>query len=82
MSDAMELPQAAQGWTRLQPIRTVSRVELEFVVFTRDVFQYQRIGPEADTMRRLGMTFRAIGTALGVDEKQVRKAIRSRGIRG
>ena len=55
---------------------------MEFVVFTQEVFQYQRIGPEADTMRRLGMTFRAIGAALGVDEKQVRKALRSRGPRG
>ena len=68
-------------WTRLQPIRTVSRVELEFVVFTQEAFQYQRIGPEADTMRRLGMSFRAIGAALGVDEKQVRKALRARGAR-
>jgi len=69
-------------WTRLRPIRTVSLVELEFVVFTQDAFQYQRIGPEADTMRRLGMSFRAIGDALGVDEKQVRKALRARGSRG
>jgi len=63
-------------WTRLRPIRTVSQVEFEFVVFTQDAFQYQRIGPEADTMRRLGMSFRAIADALGVDEKQVRKALR------
>lgn len=40
-------------------------------------FQYQRIGPEADTMRRLGTSFRAIGAALGVDE-QVRKALVAR----
>ena len=30
----------------------------------------------------MGMSFRAIGAALGVDEKQVRKAVRSRGPRG
>ena len=65
-----------QLWTRLQPIRTASEIDLEFVVFTREAFQYQAIGPEADTMRRLGMSLRAIGAALGVDEKQVRKALR------
>jgi hypothetical protein len=33
------------------------------------------IGPEARRMRRLGMSLRAIGAALGVDEKTVRKAL-------
>ena len=56
----------------------VSRVGLEFVVFTQEAFQYQRIGPEARVMRRLGMSFRAIGAELGVDEKQVRKALGAR----
>jgi len=37
---------------------------LELVVFAQDWFQYQRIGPEADAIR-LGMSFRAIGDALG-----------------
>ena len=35
-------------------------------MFTQEAFLYQRIGLEADTMRRLGMSFRAIGAALGV----------------
>ena len=64
-------------WTRLRAIRTVSEVELEFVVFTQDPFEFQRIGPEARTMRRLGMSLRAIGAALGVDEKTVRKALKA-----
>ena len=51
---------------------------MEFVVFTQEAFQYQRIGPEARVMRRLGMSFRAIGAELGVDEKQVRKALGAR----
>lgn len=48
---------------------------MEFVVFTTDAFGFQRIGPEARRMRRLGMSLRAIGAALGVDEKTVRKAL-------
>ena len=62
-------------WTRLRPIRTVSDVDLEFVIFTTEAFGFQRIGPEARRMRRLGMSLRAIGAALGVDEKTVRKAL-------
>ena len=63
-------------WTGLQPIRTVSKVDFEFLVFTREPFQYQQVAPEASKLRRLGMTFRAIGKALGIDEKTVRKALR------
>lgn len=48
------------------------------MLFTQDAFQWQRIAGEAATMRRLGMSFRAIGAALGVDEKQVRKALARR----
>ena len=50
-------------------------VELEFAVFTRAAFEFQRIAGEAGRMRRLGMSLRAIGAALGVDEKTVRKAL-------
>ena len=62
-------------WTRLQPIRTVSERPLDFAIFTRDPFAFQSFGGEASRMRRLGMSLRAIGAALGVDEKTVRKAI-------
>jgi hypothetical protein len=68
---------SACRWRRLQPIRTASELELEFVVFTSEGFQFRRIGAEARTMRGLGMTLRAIGAALGVDEKMVRKALTS-----
>ena len=61
----------------MRPIRTVAEVPVEFVVFTSEQFQWQRIAPEAQRMRRLGMTFRAIAVALGVDAKQVRKAARA-----
>jgi hypothetical protein len=63
-------------WTRLRPIRTASEVSFEFVIFTNEPFQYQKIAWEAATLRKLGMSYRAIGTALGVDEKTVRKALR------
>ncbi len=63
------------GWTRLQPIRTAAEIPLEFVVFSTDPFQYQQIAGEARRMRRLGISFRAIGAALGVDSKTVRKAL-------
>jgi hypothetical protein len=59
----------------LQPIRTVAEVELEFAVFTREPFGFQRIAEEAGRLRRLGMSFRAIGASLSVDEKTVRKAL-------
>ena len=62
-------------WTRLQPIRTVAEIELEFAVFPRGTFRYRDIAAEARRMRRLGMSLRAVGAALGVDEKTVRKAL-------
>lgn len=62
----------------MRPIRTLAEIPLEFVMFTHEPFQWQRIAGEAATMRRLGMSFRAIGAALGVDEKQVRKALARR----
>jgi hypothetical protein len=71
-------PQLSPGvrrLTRLQPIRTTSRLDLDFAVFTQDAFRFQAIQAEANTMRRLGMTLREIGAALGVDEKTVRKAL-------
>jgi hypothetical protein len=60
----------------LRPIRTVGEVELEFAVFTREAFGFQRIAGEAGKLRRLGMSLRAVGAALGVDEKTVRRALR------
>jgi hypothetical protein len=45
------------------------------VVFTREPFRLQQVGDEARRMRRLGMSLRAIGAALAVDEKTVRKAL-------
>ena len=60
----------------MRPIRTVGEVELEFAVSTREAFGFQRIAGEAGGMRRLGMSLRAIGAALGVDEKTVRSALR------
>jgi hypothetical protein len=63
----------------LRPIRTIAEIELEFAVFTREAFEFQRIAGEAGRMRRLGMSLRAIGAVLGVDEKTVRKALAGSG---
>jgi len=60
---------------RLPPIRTAAEVPLEVAVFSLDVFRYQEIAAEARRMRRLGMSLRAIGRALGVDGKTVGKAL-------
>ena len=62
-------------WTRLQPIRTAAEVPLAFAVFSSDAFRYQEIAAEARRMRRLGLRLRAIGRALGVDDKTVAKAL-------
>ena len=59
----------------MQPIRTISQLELDFALFTREAFPFQAIQAEASVMRRLGMSLRAIGTVLGVDEKTVGKAL-------
>ena len=49
---------------------------MAFAVFTHEPFVYQRIAAEARQMRKLGMTLQAIGAALRVDEKTVRKVTR------
>ena len=59
----------------MQPIRTAAEVEVRVAVFTHEPFQYQRVAEEARKLRRLGMTIRAIGEALGVDGKTVRKVL-------
>jgi hypothetical protein len=59
----------------LQPIRTVAEVEVTFAVFVAEPFQHHRIADEAHRLRKLGMSLRAIGGALRVDEKVVRKAL-------
>jgi DNA invertase Pin-like site-specific DNA recombinase len=61
-------------WRPLQPIRTVAAIDWTSL-FTVEEFGYQRIGGDAGWMRRLGMSYRAIGAALRIDEKTVRKAL-------
>ena len=63
-------------WTRLTPIRTVAEIDLEFPIFTQELFLYQKISPKVGELHNLGMNCHQIGKALGVDEKTVKKAIR------
>ena len=65
---------SSRWWTRLQPIRTAGEVELEFVVFTREAFCWQRIRDEARRMAMLGMSGRAIGRALRDTQMKGRRA--------
>jgi hypothetical protein len=63
-------PVSAKWWTRLQPIRTVAELAVEFVVFTQEPFHFQRLAADARSLR-------AIGRALGVDGKTVRRSLAS-----
>ena len=62
-------------WTRMQRIRTLSSIPFEFPVITEPSFKYQKIADEAQKLRKLGMRYRAIGRALGVDYKVVIRAL-------
>jgi len=63
----------------LRPIRTVATIPVEFAVFTHEPFALQRIAGEVGRLRRLGLSFRAIAAAVGVDEKTVRKTLGTAG---
>lgn len=53
----------------------MAEVEITFAVFTHEPFRFQEIAVEVGRMRRLGMSLRAIGLAVSVDEKTVRKVL-------
>ncbi len=53
----------------------MSEFDLDFIVFANELFPFQVIATEAETMRRLGMKLQAIATALGVSQKTVWKAL-------
>jgi len=55
----------------------VAEVGLEVAVFGAEPSRYLQIQANARRMRGLGMSLRAIGGALGVDEKTVRRALGS-----
>ena len=61
----------------MRPIRTTAEVKLEVAVFVAEPSRYFLIREEARQLRRMGMSLRAIGRALGVDEKTVRRAQRA-----
>ncbi|MBI2608308.1 MAG: hypothetical protein HYW47_01775 [Deltaproteobacteria bacterium] len=62
----------------MPPIRTISEIDLDFPIFTEELFLYQKISPKAKQLFKLGMNYYQIGKALGVDEKTVKKAIFSK----
>jgi hypothetical protein len=62
-------------WRRSERIRTASEVSLEFPLTEVEGPLYQRFAPEIARLRRLGLSRRRIGKALGIDDKTVGKAL-------
>jgi transposase-like protein len=52
-----------------------AEVEVGFIVFVAEPSRGEEIAGEVRRMRTLGMSLRAIGRALAVDEKTVRKLL-------
>jgi hypothetical protein len=53
----------------------VSEVGLEFPLTEAETPLYQRLATEITRLRRLGLSRRRIGKALGIDDKTVGKAL-------
>ncbi len=67
---------SAFKWTRSQRIRTAARLEVEATLLeTFPTPVYQQIAPQATHLRELGMSDRAIATALSVSDKTIAKAV-------
>jgi hypothetical protein len=67
-------------WTRTQRIRTAAGIRLEAVIVDATAAPvYLRIAARAKQLREFGISDKAIGRALGVDDKTVAKAIASLG---
>ena len=65
-----------QWWTRSQSTRTAAQLPL-FVnlLETTPAPTYQRIALQARHLRRLGLPWTAIASALGVTDKTIKKAV-------
>ena len=72
---ATRSPKGAKWWTRLQPIRTLSEIPLEFSIPLDKPSILQVISEAASKLRDQGFSFRKIAKLLLVDEKTVRTAI-------
>ncbi len=59
----------------MQRIRTLAEIALETHILVTDDFLYQNIMEKVVKLKVLGMSFRQISQALGVDDKTVKKAI-------
>ena len=59
----------------MQRIRTLSEIEFEMPLLTTTSFKYQELSEKAKKLRKLGMSYRQIGRALGVDSKLAKKAV-------
>ncbi|MEZ4752958.1 MAG: hypothetical protein R3A13_01445 [Bdellovibrionota bacterium] len=59
----------------MQRIRTLSEIEFGVPLLTTTSFKYQELSEKAKKLRKLGMSYRQIGEALGVDGKLAKKAV-------
>ncbi|RIL12308.1 MAG: hypothetical protein DCC75_00660 [Proteobacteria bacterium] len=60
----------------MERIRTISEIPFEVSILVKNNFKYQELSERAKRLRRLGMSYRQIGRALGVDGKVAKKACR------
>lgn len=67
---------ALRWWTRSQSIRTACELPLVVdLLETAPAPTYQRIALQARHLRRLGLPWTAIASALGVTDKTIKKAV-------
>ena len=59
----------------MQRIRTLSEIEFEVPLISATSFKYQVLREKAKKLRKLGMSYKKIGEALGVDGKLTKKAV-------
>jgi len=60
----------------MQPIRTISEIDLEFPVFTSELFLYQKISLKVKQLHKLGMNVNQISDSLKIDNKTIKKALK------
>jgi hypothetical protein len=56
----------------------LAEIPFDFPVFTETLFKYQELSQQAKLLRKLGMSYRKIAKALGLDPKAVVKALNCR----
>ena len=58
----------------MERIRTTNEISFELPILVGRRYKYQELSDKTKKLRELGMSYRQIGAALGVDDKLVRQA--------